>query len=113
MDIEFHPCGKSVVAGSAEGNIFVWDATKGKLLFEKEVQNSPLSKVVFSPNGAIVLGCNDFGTICMYHAELGSCLQTLPDHTREIVGTAFSYDSGHLMTVIQIIQNICITWQNN
>jgi len=88
-----------LAGGTKEGTVIVWDVQQsGKSVLKIKTDDSPILKVGWNPNGALLMSSNEVGTVKLFHSEMGNCVQILPDHTRELVSAAFNYTSDYLMT---------------
>lgn len=60
LAVAYRPDGKRVLVGTAQGNVFLCDATTGKPLREQMHHPSWVADVAFDPNnGAVVTACHD------------------------------------------------------
>ena len=63
----FSPDGKTLAAGSSDGNIFLWDITTQKPSAPPFTDSSPVESVAFSPDGRTLASGNDDGTIILWN----------------------------------------------
>ena len=103
--LAFSPDGKTLVAGSRQHNLILWDMTTGELLctFITGFHTNVFS-VAFSPDGKNLISGHENGELCLWETatgkhssylyniwgEEGSVL--IPGHIGEIRGLAFSPD---------------------
>jgi WD40 repeat protein len=77
--VAFSPNGQRVVAGGAEGFVYVWDWRKPKLLAALQEHGDFVNSVQFSPNGKQILSASDDGTAKLYGCvTCGSLKQLRP-----------------------------------
>jgi len=102
--IRFSPDGsKLAVAGGLPGRtgeIQVWDVAKKKLLLSLPLTADTLYGVSWSPDGKkIAFGCGDTTTVRAINAETGEQILYQGAHTDWVLGTVFSVDGSHLVSV--------------
>jgi WD40 repeat protein len=61
--IAFSPDGKTIVSGSADSTVKLWDRSTGKLLRTYAAHTSDVRSVAFSPNGKLILSGGYDGTL--------------------------------------------------
>ena len=87
--------GKLIASTGADGIVKVWDAVKGKELFQLPVQSSGWS-VAFSPDGArLVIAAQDF-SVRVFDAATGRQLRSCEGHTQVVWAATFSPDGKTL-----------------
>ncbi len=103
QSLAFSPDGKSLaVAGGSPGRfgeIQVWDVAKKKLKLSASLTFDTLYGVSWSPDGTkIAVGCSD-NSVRAIDADTGKQILFMNTHTDWALGTAFSSDSKHLVSV--------------
>jgi WD40 repeat protein len=90
--VAFSPDGKTVVSGSVDHTVRLWDAATGAALHTLEGHKGPVAAVASSPDGkTVVSGSNDH-TVRLWDAATGSALHTLEGHMNSVTAVAFSSD---------------------
>lgn len=101
--IAFSPDGSRLaVSGGApavRGELQIWDVAKEELLLSKQLTFDTLHGVSWSGDGALVaVGCADH-TVRVLEAATGKEVLFQGAHADWVLGTAFSSDDSHLITV--------------
>jgi WD40 repeat protein len=103
QSLAFSPDGKSLaVAGGSPGRfgeVQVWDVARKKLKTSASLTFDTLYGVSWSPDGSkIAVGCSD-NSVRAIDAETGKQVLFMNTHTDWALGTAFSSDGKHLVSV--------------
>ena len=101
--VKFSPDGKKLaVAGGLPalmGEVQIWDVEKRKLLKSIQLTHNTLYGASWSPDGKLVaFGCSD-NTVRAVDAETGKEVLYQGAHNDWVLGTAFSKDNSHLVSV--------------
>ena len=94
--VAISPDGKSVVSGSSDGTICIWDVktTDGiPTLEQRQVllgDHGWVNSVAFSPDGRFVVSGYNDNTIQLWDVESGTVTKTLEGHTKGVQSVAFS-----------------------
>ncbi len=101
--VRFSPDGKKLaVAGgkpARTGEIQVWDVAEHKLLLSAPVTSDDLFGVSWSPDGKrVAFGCTD-KSVRVIDAESGQQVLFQQSHDDWVLGTSFSNDGNHLVSV--------------
>ncbi|BCR98592.1 NACHT and WD40 domain protein [Aspergillus luchuensis] len=92
--VAFSPDGQTVVSGSYDKTIKLWNAATGELQQTLEGHSDRVSAVAFSPDGQTVLSGSYDNTIKLWNAATGELQQTLEGHLYSglVSAVAFSPD---------------------
>lgn len=91
--IAFSPSGKTIVSGSQDGKVYLWNINKQRSQkpgYPVEHENS-VTSVAFSPDGQIIASASADYTLRLWDLE-GNLLNLFRGHTRVITSVAFSPD---------------------
>jgi WD40 repeat protein len=97
FSVAFSPDGKSLVAGSWDGVIRLWEVAGGNEPRQFDKQQGPVRSVAFSPDGKMVAAGGKSTEIVLWDAATGKELRRLVGHQAPITFVTFSPD-GKLLT---------------
>src|SRR5262249_20769173 len=102
--VRFSPDGKllAVAAGlpARMGELQVWDVEKKKLKLSLPMTADTIYGVSWSPDGkTIAFGCGDTFAVRAVEAETGKPVLFQGAHSDWVLGTIFSVDGSHLISV--------------
>jgi WD40 repeat protein len=92
------PNGKSLVTGSWDRSLKLWDLGSGKVVREMAGHTASVQNAVFSPDGRILASSDAEGTVRLWKAETGESITELKAHSDRCFGLAFSPDGKHRAT---------------
>jgi WD40 repeat protein/mono/diheme cytochrome c family protein len=101
--IAFSPDGKKLAAAAGSpgrfGELQIWDVAKQRLLTSTPVTFDTIYGVAWSPDGSkVAVGCAD-NTVRAYDATNGKQILFMGTHGDWVLGTCFSRDGQHLVSV--------------
>ena len=96
------PDGKTIVGGSWDNSVRIWDAQTGALLrtlqgHEDSVINEAVS-VAVSPDGKTIVSGSGDHTVRIWDAQTGALLRTLQGHHGRVYGVAVSPDGKTIVS---------------
>jgi WD40 repeat protein len=96
---DFSPDSKTLVVANDQG-IQLWSMESGELIYFVETAlNAAASKVIFSPDGKLLVGCGQQPLIGVWEASTGKSLGLLPLPGQVCANVSFSPDSSLLLTL--------------
>ena len=96
--VAFAPDGKSLVTGSWDTTLRLWDAASGKRLRDLVGHNAPVQSAAISPDGKTLASGDAEGRVILFKFATGERIAALTAHTDRCFGLAFSPDGKHLAT---------------
>jgi WD40 repeat protein len=90
------PNGKTVVSGSLDDTIKIWNFHTGELLQTFTGHSKAVNTLAISPDGQLLISGSDDRTIKIWNLYAGNLLRTLTDHTRDVSSVAVSADGQTL-----------------
>lgn len=120
LGVIFSPDGKTILSGSQDGTVKIWDVATVSLKrtlmlwndFSHEVGDAPREKevwsIAFSPDGTLLAAGAYDGSISLWNATAGSKKSVLHGHKRQISTLAFSPDGSLLAS--NSVDGTIIVW---
>ena len=93
LDIALLKGGKELVSAGADGEIRIWDLTRGKVLRSLKGHRDWVRKLVALPDGTRVLSACDDGTLRLWDVENGVCVSESRPSGEEIYAVAVNVDA--------------------
>jgi WD40 repeat protein len=97
--VAFHPDGKHLVTGAADGHVKIWQAASGELVRSLVGHPRNVSSVVYSADGKRLVSGDLEGAIKIWHPEAAQELLTLRVASAPLVSVAFAPD-GHRLVAL-------------
>jgi tricorn protease-like protein len=96
LSVVFSPNGELVAAGTANGEIRLWQVTSGTPILTCKEPTDWVYSVAFSPDGKILASGSDDYNIQLWDAESGQLFYKLQGHLSRVTSVAFSPDGSML-----------------
>jgi WD40 repeat protein len=93
MSVAFSPNGRSIVSGTSDSVIRIWDVATGRPLLTCAGHTETVRSVAFSLDGGTLASGADDKTIRLWDSATGRPLRTCLGHLSGVTGVAFSPDS--------------------
>jgi WD40 repeat protein len=101
--VAYSPDGKTLVSGSEDRTIRVWDVRSGQERSTLRGHTDGVTSVAFSPDGKTLASASKDRTVKLWDAQTGKERATLKGHTGPVLSVAFSPDGGTLASADQTI----------
>jgi WD40 repeat protein/transcriptional regulator with XRE-family HTH domain len=92
LSVAFSPGGQLLAAGTATGEIWVYQAQTGTPLFTCHGHTDGVWSLAFSPDGDILISGSDDQTVRVWDVTSHDCLMLLNQHTNRVRAVAFHPD---------------------
>jgi WD40 repeat protein len=96
--VAFSPDGKTLLTGSGDGRIHVWDIATGKMVRELPGRQGGIAGLYFTPDGKRIVSGGDDKTIRVRDAATGKELHAFLGHQGQVASLAYSPDGKLLAT---------------
>ncbi|MEV4258378.1 serine/threonine-protein kinase, partial [Spirillospora sp. NPDC049652] len=96
QSVAFSPDGRSLVSGSSDTTVIIWDVAAGRPLHTLRGHTSSVLGVAFSPDGRTVASSALDGTVRLWDTGDGTLKHTLPTDRFGVSGLAYSPDGRFL-----------------
>jgi WD40 repeat protein len=88
--VAFAPDGKTLVTGSWDTSLRLWDTATGKLVRNLVGHTAPVQSAAISPDGKTLASGDAEGKVMLFNCATGERLAVLKAHTDRCFGLAFS-----------------------
>jgi WD40 repeat protein len=94
--VAFSPNGELVAAGTANGEVRLWQVSSGKPLLTCDAHSNWVYSIAFSPDGNILACGSDNQTLHLWDVNSGQVLKTFQGHVNRTLAVVFSPDGNIL-----------------
>ena len=98
LAVAVSPDGRTIVSGSHDRTVKVWEAESGRLLRSLEGHTGWVQAVAVSPDGRTIVSGSDDRTVKVWEAESGRLLRSLEGHTGSVQAVAVSPDGRTIVS---------------
>ncbi|KAG5716196.1 hypothetical protein E4T56_gene10766 [Termitomyces sp. T112] len=96
--VAFSPDGKSIVSGSFDQSVRVWEASSGAQLKKLNGHTDQVTSVAFSPDGKYIVSGSEDQSVRVWDVSSGAQLQKLNGHAGWVTSVAFSPDGKSIVS---------------
>jgi len=89
--VAFNPRTATLVSGSLDDSIKVWNLQSGSLMFTLNGHPRGVNDVAISTKGQVLVSCGDDGTVKVWNLTAGRRLHTLKGHMRDVTSVAIGH----------------------
>lgn len=90
--------GTHIAAGTAGGEVRVWDTDSAQPVYTLKEHTEWVRSVAFSPDGRMLASGSEDMTICLWNMDTSKLLNTLHGHESRVYSVAFSADEQTLVS---------------
>ena len=90
--------GKTIVSGSGDSSIKIWDRATGKLLKTLKGHTHGISSVTISTDGKYIVSSSLDGSVKIWDRESGKLIKTLTGHTSGLTSVIISTDGQYIVS---------------
>jgi WD40 repeat protein/transcriptional regulator with XRE-family HTH domain len=98
FSVVFNPDGKLIAAGTANGEIRLWQVADGQTFLICRGHTDWVRSVAFSPDGHSLVSAGNDETIRLWDVNTGQCFKTLQGHNGRVKSVVFSPDGHSLVS---------------
>jgi len=90
--VAISPDGKSILSGSADNSIILWDLLSGKMKNHMVGHQAQITALAFSPDGSNAVSGSSIGNIHLWDLATGKILRSLAGHKQAISSLSYVND---------------------
>ncbi len=94
----YSPDGRSIVSGSRDGTVKIWDTASGKCVSTFEGHKSDVTSASYAPDGKYVVSGSRDSTVKIWDTASGKCVRTLEGHRGEVTAVAYAPDGKGIVS---------------
>lgn len=94
FSVAYDPNGNTVLSGSLDGSVRLWDAETGQEIRRFEEHTAPVRSVTYSPDGSKALTGSEDGSLILWALESGDQIRQYQGHRDWVLSVALGPD-GH------------------
>lgn len=106
--VAFSPDSKSVLTGSLDGEVHLWNIETGKMVQTFKAHSKEVFALSFNSDGAYVFAGSVNGTITIWETATGREVKVFERHKHSIIAIAVSSDAKTMLSVSQ--DGMVISW---
>jgi WD40 repeat protein len=96
--VAFSPDGQSIISGSYDNTVRVWDATTGTEQHTMHGHEDKVNSIAVSPNGQLIVSGSDDCTVRVWNATTGAEQHIIHSHKGRVFSVAFSPNSQSIVS---------------
>ena len=89
--VAFNPRTSTLVSGSLDDTVKVWDLQTGNIMFTLQGHRRGVNAVAISAKGQVLVSCGDDNTVQVWNLTTGRLLHTLKGHGRGVTSVAIGH----------------------
>jgi WD40 repeat protein/transcriptional regulator with XRE-family HTH domain len=98
LSVAFSPNGNLLAAGTANGEIRLWNIASGTTLPTCQGHTGWVWSIAFSPDRSTIASGSEDQTIRLWDVSTGQCLKTLQGHTSRVYSVAYNSNGNMLVS---------------